>query len=408
MTVRFLHAADLHLDSPLGGLDAESGAPVERIQAATRLALGRLVDLACERQVALLVIAGDIFDGDHPDARSVLYFTQQMARFTRSGGRVIFIRGNHDADQRLVQALRLPEGVRLLDHRRPETVELPDLGLAVHGQSFASRAVADNLARSYPRARPGLVNIGLLHTALDGSSGGHERYAPCSRADLEAAGYDYWALGHVHARAVVSEAPWIVYAGNLQGRHVNETGAKGATLVTVAAGRIAAVEACPLDVFRFARLRIDISGAPTLEAVWRWVGEGLRQAEAEAEGRGLAVRVTLCGTSPWWRELAGADLRPPVLNEAAMLATSPWIEKVECEVVAEAEPLADRGDALGALARRIAALAADAPADLLGQWPEELAQRLPPEALGPDHLLCDRPRLLARARDLLLARLGGG
>lgn len=408
MTVRFLHAADLHLDSPLGGLDADSGAPVERIQAATRQALGRLVDLAVEREVALLLVAGDVFDGDHPDVRSALYFTQQMARFARSGGRAILIRGNHDADARLVQALRLPEGVRILDHRRPETVELPELGLAVHGQSFATRAVSENLARNYPRALPGMLNIGLLHTALDAAGGPHERYAPCSRADLDALGYDYWALGHIHARQEVSRAPWIVYAGNLQGRHANETGPKGATLVTVEQGRIAEVEACALDVFRFARADIDVTGAPSPDSVWTRVQEALRRAEAEAEGRDLAVRVTLIGTSPFWRELAAADLRAAVLNEANALARPPWIEKVECEARPAAEPLLERADALGDLARRIGEIAVAPPADLLGEWPAELRERLPPGVLGPDHLLNDSGTLLARARDLLLARLGGG
>jgi DNA repair exonuclease SbcCD nuclease subunit len=408
MGVRFLHAADIHLDSPLCGLDAESGAPAARIQAATRLALGRLVDLALERDVALLLIAGDLLDGDHPDARSGLYFAQQMARLTRDGRQVILIRGNHDAEAHLSQAFRLPAGVRLLDHRRPETVLLPELGLAVHGQSFASRAVAENLARNYPRAIPGLLNIGLLHTALDQSGGPHERYAPCSRADLVAAGYDYWALGHIHAREEVSRAPWIVYSGNLQARHVNETGPKGATLVSVENGRIAAVEACAVDVFRFARVVVDVSTAADPDQVWTRVQEALQRAVAAADGRGLAVRVTLEGESACSAQLAAIDLRLAVLSEAATLASPPWIEKVESALVPPAAPLLERADALGALARRIGELAAAPPADLLGDWPAHLRERLPPGALAADHLLFDPARLLARARDLLLSRLGSG
>ena len=103
---------------------------------------------------------------------------------------------------------------------------LEDLGLAVHGQGFAKREVTEDLSSAYPQADPHLFNIGLLHTCLDGKPG-HEPYAPCTVDGLRSKGYQYWALGHVHNREVVSQDPWIVFPGNIQGRHARETGSQG-------------------------------------------------------------------------------------------------------------------------------------------------------------------------------------
>ena len=145
---------------------------------------------------------------------------------------VIMIAGNHDAANKMTRALRLPENVRFLAHERPETVLLEDLGVAIHGQSFAKPAVIENLAVAYPKPVTGCSNIALLHTGMGGVDG-HERYAPCTLDDLRTRGYDYWALGHVHTRQVLCKEPQVVFAGNVQGRHIRETGPKGCLLVTI-------------------------------------------------------------------------------------------------------------------------------------------------------------------------------
>ncbi len=406
MTIRFLHAADIHLDSPLRGLEAELGAPVELIRGATRRALGRLVDLALAEDVDLLLIAGDIYDGDWQDFGTGLFFAAQMARLTRAGKPVLVLRGNHDAQNRITRTLRLPEGVRLLDHRRPETVELPALRLAVHGQSFAEQEITENLVRGYPRPVAGLFNIGMLHTCLEQVGGPHPRYAACNRADLLALDYDYWALGHIHTRDVVCEAPWIVFPGNLQGRHINEPGAKGATLVTVREGRVVSAEHRTVDDFRWARVTADVTGCDTEAAALAQVQPALEAALDAAEGRGLAVRVTLEGSTILYGALASAGLKEKILNEARQLSPLLWIEGVELRTRPRHPPLQDRCDALGALARRIEACADAPPDDLLGEWPSQLLGKLPP--LPENHPLNDPKTVLARARDLLLARLAEG
>ena len=202
---RFLHAADLHLDSPLRGLEAD--APAERIRDATRQALVKLVDLAVEQKVAFVLLAGDLYDGDWKDWRTGQFLVQQLARLTREGIRVIAISGNHDAEQVLTKTLPLPD--TLIRSNKPDTIRLDTLEVAIHGQSFAKRAVTDNLALAYPAPIAGWFNIGLLHTACGSTA--HENYAPCTPSDLVSRGYDYWALGHVHERRVVQRDPWIVF-----------------------------------------------------------------------------------------------------------------------------------------------------------------------------------------------------
>ena len=174
----FLHAADIHLDSPQRGLERYEGAPVAECRGATRRALENLVDLAIAHKVAFVMIVGDLYDGDWPDYNTGLFFGKQMARLRDGGIRVFMIRGNHDAANKMTKDLRLVDNVRVLSTDEAETVLLDDIGVAIHGQSFATRAVTENLAKSYPPRRGGYFNIGLLHTCVDGREG-HDPYAPC-------------------------------------------------------------------------------------------------------------------------------------------------------------------------------------------------------------------------------------
>ena len=175
---RFLHAADLHLDSPLRGLEDDPTAPAAQICNASRIALGRLVDLALEEDVAFLLIAGDVYDGDWPDYRTGHFFMQQAARLTRAGKHVFVIRGNHDAQNRMTRTLRASDDrLVIFDSARAHTHRLEQLGVAIHGQSFAEQEETRNLAKAYPKAEAGMLNIGMLHSSVDGRPG-HGSYAP--------------------------------------------------------------------------------------------------------------------------------------------------------------------------------------------------------------------------------------
>ncbi len=288
----FIHAADLHLDSPLCGLDPD--APAARIRTATRDALVNLVDLALDRNVGFLLLSGDLYDGDWRDWRTGHFLIEQLGKLKRAGIGVFAISGNHDAEQVLTKQLPFP-GTMFPSHKA-DTALVPGLPVAVHGQSFARRAVLDNLALAYPDPLDEHFNIGLLHTAC--GSVEHDNYAPCSPADLAGKRYDYWALGHVHKRQEVSRDPWIIFPGNLQGRHINEQGAKGAMLVSVEHGRVQHVAHEVLDVLRWLQLDVDVAGLSDPAAVQAAAVTALGEALPHADNRLLVVRIRLCGATP--------------------------------------------------------------------------------------------------------------
>jgi exonuclease SbcD len=399
---RFLHAADLHLDSPLRGLEADPSAPAELIRGATRRALGRLVDLAIEEKVDFLLIAGDIYDGDWPDFGTGLFFAAQMRRLNQASIPVFAIRGNHDAANRMTRSLRLPPNVTIYDHAKAHTYRLKSLGVAIHGQSFADPAEPNDLSQSYPPPDKALFNIGLLHTSAEGYTD-HARYAPCDISRLKSHGYDYWALGHVHKRQELSEDPWIIFPGNLQGRKVNETGPKGATLVTVTAGR-ATPEHRTLDVLRWADIDVNLDGAADEAEAMTRIQSDLETALREADPRPLAARVTLTGTTLAHAALSGEGLREKVLNEAPGEHRL-WLEAVKLRTRPPRES-ASRPDTLTRLLTEIDALTTTPPPDLLGDWPAVLLGKLG-DALPDDHPLRNPTEILEQAKRRLEAALTG-
>jgi len=413
---RFLHAADLHLDSPLRGLERDADAPVERIRRATRDALVNLVDLALEERVAFVLLAGDLYDGDWRDWGTGQFLVAQLARLAAAGIRVVAISGNHDAASVLTRQLRWPEGAVLLPADRPATVELASCAVAVHGQSFATRDVGDNLALAYPPAIPGRLNIGLLHTAA--GRGGHENYAPCTPEQLAGHDYHYWALGHIHAREVISERPWIVFPGNLQGRDINEAGAKGASLVTVHDGTIATVEHRVLDVVRWQRLIVDLSGAVDEDGVLSLARAAMAGAVTGADGRMLAFRLVLSGDCAVHAALVGdpGGLREKLRAEAIAVAGGApiWLEDVRLATRAPRRTDRARDDAVGTLLRAIDETAPESLAVAMRDYAAAMLGRAPAlrARLGADHPAVrlaagEMPaEFLDRARALLLARLG--
>ena len=294
---RFIHAADPHLDSPLRGLEAHEGAPVETLRGATRKAFENLVNLAIDEAVNFVVIAGDLYDGDWKDYSTGLFFRGQMVRLEAKKIPVYLIAGNHDAASVISKKLTLPENVHVFSTRTAETMEVPGLAAVIHGRGFPHRAVPENLAVDYPAAVPGKFNLGLLHTSLTGRPD-HDTYAPCSEQDLRNKGYAYWALGHIHQPEVISEDPWIVFAGNCQGRHARETGPRGCRLVTVKDSlEVASAEWRDLDVVRWQAVEVPLAGVENEAGAIKGIREALAGAVAAAEGRLLATRIHLTGAT---------------------------------------------------------------------------------------------------------------
>ena len=410
---RFIHTADIHLDSPLKGLEVHEYAPVNEIRGATRRAFDNLIDLAIEEAVDFVLIAGDLYDGDWKDYNTGLFFVRQMSRLEKAGIKVFIISGNHDAANQITKTMPLPDNVRLFSHRKPQSVKIDDIGVIIHGQSYATRSVLDNLALEYPQYDPNYFNIGLLHTSLTGREG-HENYAPCTLDQLKSRGYDYWALGHVHKREILSHDPWIIFPGNVQGRHIKETGAKGATLVTVEDGSITTVDERALDVLRWVTCQVDLSECDTIDRVYDAIRQAFEQELDSVDGKILALRLVLTGRSGVHAQLFSrmAQYTEEFRGIAEGIGDI-WLEKVVFqtnrkvslkEVVGENTPIAG-------LLQSIDSLELDG--DSLLEFVPELAvlkSKLPPDIHGIDEPFLDTSsdkiaELRTEVQELLIARL---
>ena len=412
---KFVHAADVHLDSPMLGLEQYESAPARRLRGATRRALENLVTLCIHEEVKFLLIAGDLYDGDWRDYNTGLFFVRQMARLRESNIQVFLIRGNHDAESVITRQLSLPENVHGFSTRKAERIALDQLQVTIHGRSYGRKAVTDNLSVGYPDPIVGHLNVGVLHTSADGREG-HEHYAPCSVEGLVAKGYDYWALGHVHTREVLHEDPWVVFPGNLQGRHLRETGAKGCFVVTVADGAITAVDFRPVDVLRWATCGVDVSGAEFAEDALDLLREKLEKQLADADGVALAVRVRLFGQTAAHAAFTGAPTRwRDAIRGLALdvAADDIWIEQIQFDTHTplDLEALRDRQDPVGGLLRSVDELKTTDMGSLAPVF-HDLLQKLPGEVRegteGLDLTDADTLRsLLEDAEQLLAPRLVG-
>jgi DNA repair exonuclease SbcCD nuclease subunit len=390
--MRFIHAADIHLDSPLHGLSAYADAPADMLRNATREAFSKLVSAAIDEQVDFMVIAGDLYDGTWRDHNTGIFFCREMGRLRRAGIQVYVLFGNHDAESEMTSQLRLPDNVHTFSTRKPQTFRIDDLKVALHGHSFKEKAVTTNLVTAYPSPVAGYFNIGVLHTALEGGSM-HASYAPCSVAELHAKEYHYWALGHVHDYAMWQDASTIVFPGNLQGRNIRETGRRGAVIVTVSDTEEVSVERLFIDVLRWESVTVDVSQASTLDEVALAVGRELEAlVESSVSSVPHAVRVTITGATQAHGELFGLEtqLRVEVLAQIAAISHDRlWLEKVKIATkpLAQSEPPTGRTDALAdlhgllieaesdpeflsMLKERLVALASQAPSELQKSVPE--------------------------------------
>lgn len=356
---KFIHTADIHLDSPLIGLEQYPGAPVEEIRCATRRALENLVKLAIKEEVDFVLICGDLYDGDWKDFNTVLYFANEISKLCRHNIKVYMVSGNHDAQSRMSKDFSLPDNVISFPTKKPgtEILNLEDCKIAIHGQGFLKQDVSDNLAEDYPDCVDGNFNIGMLHTCASGREG-HERYAPCSLDDLKSKGYDYWALGHVHNREVLSKDPWVIFPGNIQGRHINETGEKGCTLVAVDDDNQIVAEHIPLDLLRWTKCEVDATVAKTAEDVVDIIDMSLMEKWEGRDGRILALRFEVSGACKAHGEISADPERWK--NEIRQKANDIgggdiWVEKIKFKTSApvDIDKMMSRDDAFGGLLRHI-------------------------------------------------------
>ena len=235
--VRFIHAADLHLDAAFSGISREAPSDLAMcLQQSTFVALTRLVEL-CEREHPdFLLLAGDIYNVEDQSLRAQLAVRDACVRLDKLGIPVLMVHGNHDPLSSQVHTLHWPDCVTIFGE---EVGSVPvgqgkdGVPLAmVYGVSHASVKETRNLAARFQRGMQPCLHVGILHAA-PGDADGTVRYAPFSQEDLIASGMDYWALGHIHDRREICRKPPTFYPGCTQGLHINECGEKGCLLVTM-------------------------------------------------------------------------------------------------------------------------------------------------------------------------------
>lgn len=326
--VRFVHAADLHLDAPFKGIDADDPRVREALMAATLGALDVVVETCIEREVDFLVLAGDVYDSADKPLRTEFAFRDACMRLDRAGVRVFIARGNHDAAGGRSAGLEMPPNVHVFAADAVERVCFDRDGATVctlYGRSFRTAAERENLAAGFSRQLDDELTIGVLHTNVGGRAE-HGPYAPCSLEDLRAARMDYWALGHIHKPEVLFADPPIVYSGCTQGLHPGEAGERGVTLVTLDAHG-ATLERIPTSRVVWATASVPTGDLADIDALRRALEEGMEGALQEAGDRPVVLRFELTGRSDVHTELARAKALEDLLADvrATGLSLEPWV-----------------------------------------------------------------------------------
>jgi DNA repair exonuclease SbcCD nuclease subunit len=398
MAFRFVHTADVHLDSPLATLALRDPQLADLIGGATRKAFIAVIDLCLAEQVDALLIAGDLYDGEQTSMKTARFLADQLRRLDQAGVTTFVIRGNHDAESRITRELTLPESVKVFAGRA-EGVLMSRGGLeaTVHGVSFAYKHAPESLLPKFRPPVPGALNIGMMHTSLGGSPA-HGLYAPCSIGDLHGAGFDYWALGHIHQRFEEQGRATIVMPGNPQGRDINEAGPKSATLVTVGDDRKITIEERSTSVAQFERLRVDLGGVEDRREALARIEKELLTVRATAPSEHLVARLTLVGATPLaWRLRLDADVLAEECRALGAAIGKTWIDKLELDCVApRANESTASSDPVSELRGLMETEVAQSKAfqDALREIAEELSRNLP--SASRDGLLGNDPAEFAK------------
>lgn len=357
---RFIHAADLHVDSPFRGLSEVPPSLREALLASTFAAVERLTETAIASKADFVVIAGDLYDAADRSLRAQLALQREWKKLHAAGVGLFVIHGNHDHLSGARANLEWPPSVKIFGSRDVECVPAyrkdGELAAYIYGMSYGARAVTDNIAARYKPRPDGPYHIALLHGNVDGDAA-HDPYAPCTLGQLAGAGFNYWALGHVHDRRVLHTYPHIVYAGNTQARHSRESGAKGCYIVDVTSSNETSLTFVALDTVRWMEAEASIEGLLTEQALFDKLEQVLLETgAAEGGGRHLMIKLMLTGRGVMHKRLVDSDFMGQLreglqerLNEsmeAADRESSAYIERFpaydDCDSGCEAGLSAER------------------------------------------------------------------
>lgn len=331
----FVHASDLHLDSPFQGLSRQDPSIADILRSATFSAYQNLVRLCIQEKVQFLLVAGDVYDGADRSLRAQLQFRDGLHNLAQHGIKSFVVHGNHDPLDGWSATIEWPAGVHVFGGTDVDSIPWAADGVplaCISGISYPRQKEQKNLARQFSAQRPDLFQIALLHCNCGGDTD-HEVYAPCSMNDLITSGFDYWALGHVHKHRVLNTNPYVVYSGNTQGRSIREQGECGCWLVTVD-DRQVRMDYKPLDVVRWTQAEVGIDSLDSIDALDRAIANKLDDLRNQNDGRPLICRLTLTGRGSLYHQLNHATAVEDLLTRVreSGLAANPffWIQSLDC------------------------------------------------------------------------------
>ncbi|MGO4109982.1 metallophosphoesterase family protein [Paenibacillus sp. YAF4_2] len=339
---RFIHAADLHLDSPFRGMSKVPNELKEKLMASTFGALRRLTETAIQEQVDFIVLSGDLYDEADRSLKAQLLLLKEWERLQKHGIAVFVIHGNHDPLNGARADLKLPSNVTQFGsdqmEYRPAYCRNGELAAFVYGMSYARRHVTENLAAGYFPQSDAPFHIAMLHGNVNGDEA-HDPYAPCSLEELLGKGFDYWALGHIHTRKVLHEYPHVVYPGNIQGRNPRETGARGCYIVEVSAAHAVQMTFVPLDEVRWLEAELSIAGLDTEQDLLMRLEDTAEQLSLESSGQAIMARLQLKGQGPLHHKLIDPVIIRTLLEQLqdSHFTHGVWIYAIEAGTTANIE-----------------------------------------------------------------------
>lgn len=395
---KFIHCADLHLDSPFEGVRAEDADVAHELREATFRAFDNVIDLAVREQVDFIVVAGDVYDSADRSLRAQIHFRNALVRAAESGICTYLAHGNHDPLSGWEAGLPLPDRVFRFGAKVERGVHRrggDDIAL-LYGVSYPDREVRVNLAHEFRKDPGAPFSVGILHCNVGGNPN-HDNYAPCTVEDLVSTGLDYWALGHVHAHTIVrSERPWVVYPGNTQARNVRESGEKGCCVVRVDSSGRVECRFVPTDLIRWFAKDVDVTALSSLDDLLNELRRVCDNVRQKAAGRRAVLRILLRGRGPLHRQLAREnavdDLLAELREEERYRDDFVWVESLDnrTQPLVDLEARSRAHDFVGEFLRCVRSWRTDAGLKelrtALMSWPEHARIRSYLEELTDDEL----------------------
>lgn len=341
MSFRFIHCADLHLDTPFQGISADNPDISRAVRESTFEAFDSVTRAAIENRAEFVLIAGDMFDAQTQSVRAVLKFRDMLQKLHDANIRTFMVHGNHDPAQSAFSAVSWPESVHVFPYSTPETVRFrasDNSRVSVTGQSHEAASEKKNLAASFPHHPSDEFRIALLH-ADAGVSTEHAPYAPCTITELKQHDFDYWALGHVHTQKIAATSPHIVYPGCIQGRSFRETGPRGCFLVEVHDGKVRDMEFLVVDAVRWDQTATQIDDILTVDSLEQAMLAKIESMSKDAGARPLICRLDLTGRGPLYRELyrekTRDDLMERLRDGTAGITPFVWVQDIRTRCMPE-------------------------------------------------------------------------